>query len=76
MMEFSVEDLKIINNYLHTIMDFNISQTKQKIGVIIENIEKAFKGNAQYKRWLVGNSDQIKYFVGVIWENAIDLDFE
>ncbi len=75
-MEFSIEDLKIINNYLHTIIDFNINLIIQRINTIIENIENTFKGNKNYDGWLSGNSDQIKYFIGIIWENAIDLDFE
>lgn len=75
-LEYSIEDLKIVNNYLHTIMDFNINNAKQKINNIIENIEKALKANPTYSKWLVGNSEKIKYYLGVVWANAVNLDFE
>jgi len=75
-LEFSIEDLKILNNYLHIIMDFNINNGKQKINIIIDNIEKALKANPTYSKWLVGNSVMIKYYLAVVWANAINIDFE
>lgn len=76
LLEFVNEDLRILNQYLHTVMDFNINQVKARINAIVENVEKALRGNKVYKRWLVGNSAQIKNLIGIIWANAMNLDFE
>lgn len=74
--EFAVDDYKILNQYLHTVMDFNINFVKGKVNAIVDNIEKALKANPVYKKWLVGNSAHIKYLIGLIWANAMNLDFE
>lgn len=76
LLEFNVDDFKILNHYVHTVMDFNVNQVKAKINAIVDNVEKFFKANQVYKRWLVGNSAQIKSLIGVIWANAMNLDFE
>lgn len=75
-LEFAVEDLRILNQYVHTVMDFNINAVKGKLNAIVDNIEKGLRGNPLYKRWLVGNSAQIKHLIGIIWANAMNLDFE
>lgn len=74
--ELNTEDLKIINNYLHTVIDFNISTVRHNINMIIDNIEKAFKKDPRYKNWLIGNSAKIKNFIGIIWVNAIPIDVQ
>jgi len=76
LLEFSNEDLKILNEYLHTVIDFDINQVRIKINAVVDNIEKALKGNQVYKRWLEGNSAQIRQLIGMVWANAMNLDFE
>jgi len=76
LLQFAVEDYRILNQYLHTVMDFNINQVKAKVQAIVDNIEKSLKGNQAYKRWLEGNSAHIKKLIGIIWANAITVDFE
>ena len=74
--EFAVEDYRILNQYVHTVMDFNINAVKVKLNAIVDNIEKGLRANPVYKRWLVGNSAHIKHLIGLIWANAMNLDFE
>jgi 6-pyruvoyl-tetrahydropterin synthase len=76
LLEFSNEDSKILNQYLHTVMDININQVTTKINSVVDNIEKALKGNQVYKRWLEGNSAQIRQLIGIVWANAMNLNFE
>ena len=72
-LEIQSEDMKILNNYLHTILDFDIYNTQEKIFKILENIEKAL---GKKEEWIPRNREMIKYFIGVVWKQAIHIDFE
>jgi hypothetical protein len=69
-------DLNILNNYIHAFRDINLMELKEKINKIILNIEKAFEKKEGFRNWIYKNSKIVKYFIGVVWKNAINIDFE
>jgi hypothetical protein len=74
--EIDNEEFNILNNYLHSFRDFNVKTLKEKINRIILNIEKAFGKKEDFKHWIPKYRDKVKYFIGVIWKSAINIDFE
>lgn len=74
--ELKNEDLKILNNYLHTIIDINIQQLQEILERIINNIEKALSKKDGFKNWIPESRKNLKFFIGVVWRDAIHVDFE
>lgn len=70
------EDLKILNNYLHTDIDLNIMQLQRVIDNIIGKIENFFARKDGFKDWIPKSKDIVKNFIAAIWKDAINIDFE
>lgn len=71
------EDVKILNNYLHTIVDFDLIKAKENINKIIMNIEKTLSKSSGFRDWISSNNKRsVKFFLPIVWKYAIHLGFE
>lgn len=69
------EDIKILKNYLHRDYDFNIGEIRDLLLKILQKIEKTLSPKKEFN-WIKSSRNNIKFFIGAVWRDAIHIDFE